>query len=747
MSGCRSATTDRVWLADPNHDPVMQPIQLLSLLGLLAVFVPARSARALPQAPRPLATPAPTVLFDTTDDGSVWARGRDYKLRFGHSSTDFYPLLGPRSASMPFGLSVAEVLVDGRALPLDRPGAWSRTDATLRRSHGAMTELWRLEPFQAEQDFELPTGFPRGEVVLRLRVDTPLRGPVAEPGGGLRFEADGTGGVFYGETVVYDRADNRITRPTVFRDGCLELTVPATFMLLAEGPVVVDPIVRSIVVAGGRAIEQRSDVAYSAPSDTWLVVYEELVSTTDRDVHARMYDRDGNLLRELAVEISTADTSTPAVAAHGGADQFLVVWAEAGTGTSSIRGRQIRASSGLQGGPLTFAVGATTPVPTAVSHPDVGGAAHAGTNGYLVAWSRTGADPDVEGRTVSATGVLGSSFTLAGGPASQTLPAISKSAGPAGRWMVAYSTVGPLAEDIFCAVVDATGSILVQDVAVTGSVAQDTLPDVAGDGDDFFVVWSHDPNGAATIHGRRFRFDTTLVPLATELDLTAAEPGGTGSSPQRTPRLAGHGCRYTYCYVEAPGAVLVSTVVTAGTLAFVEGRVPLPGAGSLRTGGLAARADTAPTGGTELVMASLWSTDVFASLLDPLGPSAITRVRTGCGVGREEPTISTSGDAALGGSLTVNLFVGTEIPFLLVGIPITPQSQCNAGCAFGVQTLETLPFASTTFPIPCSPELVGVQVGFQGVQAIRSLFSSNRCGPPQWRISFRTTDTLIVTLR
>src|SRR5690606_34091117 len=150
----------------------------------------------------------------------------------------------------------------------------------------------------------------------------------------------------------------------------------------ARYPLVIDPVILAVPVDGDGEDDEDPDVAFSTTSNTYLVVYEEVVASNDRDVIARRFDDDGTFLEEVAVDISSADTIDPAVAATSG--QFLVVWNELGglLTDNTIRARSRAASGTQQGAPFDVSTGARDE-----AHPDVGGSSSLSSpTPFLVVW-------------------------------------------------------------------------------------------------------------------------------------------------------------------------------------------------------------------------------------------------------------------------------------------------------------------------------------------------------------------------
>jgi hypothetical protein len=220
---------------------------------------------------------------------------------------------------------------------------------------------------------------------------------------------------------------------------------------------------------------------------------------------------------------------------------------------------------------------------------------------------------------------------------------------------------------------------------------------------------------------------------------------------QSSPHVANHGCRrFTYSYSEGTvPSELVHVAVVAGdaSLTFLEGHTQVSSfAGTYAVGGIASTEERTARPGRSL--ATFTNGDLFAALVDGLhAGGGVTTVPTGCG--RPAPRLATTGVPTPGGGVSFAITSSAlgSSPFLLLGLPTaTPLPLCSAGCALGMSpALVTLAGAQHAVPIPCEPALLLAQLAAQGVELNTGALSA--CGPPQFGITFRTTDTAIVTVR
>lgn len=715
------------------------------LLGSGGTLAAQEAMPALPAAAQ-LAPARRHMLYDAPGDGSVWAKGRTYKMEFAAGATRFFPVLGRRAPyNFPLGLRLVEVTDAGDPVPIWSGATPQRDGDTIAFEHGCVREVWRLELNEAEQDFVFAPGALRGEVRVRLAVETPLQVPVKHQGGGLFFAAADLGGVFYGDALVYDGEGQRLALPVAYCDGHLEITVPAAFTARARGAITVDPLVRALVVDNSAGQQDDPHVAYEAGAGVWLVVYTEEVALNDRDIISRRLNAAGTVLEEVAVSLTADDSVGPDVAANHGARQFLIVWQDSNLISSQIKARTRDAASTQQGATLTLigsALGNVFDV-------QVGGASEAGATQYFAVWvDARVAGTVIQGCRISTSGIAGSPLTVANYVArSAFLPAISKSSGPGQRWVTVFRTRGLQDEDISGVAIGGSGTVIGSTVTLSSPGQVPADPAVAGDGNEFLAVWEGDSNNG-DIHGRRLRITSSLVPTGGILNLTAAEPGTALSTRQFLPQVAWQGCRYAYSYHEgATGLRAAAVVPTNNSVAFVEGHVALA---TTNLAALRSSIASVEEGGEAFVGKALvvyGRADIEGAIYDSVHPGGgITTLATGCGGIRFEPGIAATGVPALGGSFSVSITVGSDLPLLMIGTPVPPVALCAAGCQLAVNPLINVAGASVTLPVPCDGHLLLGRVAIQGAQVILSA-ATTACGPPTYGVSFRTTDTIIATLQ
>lgn len=542
------------------------------------------TALLLPQAERPhqgspllshAAVTAPRLLVDQSVDGTVWARGVDYKVALSRDGARFIPRERHARSLNALTLGVAEIGVGGARVPIDRLAAPALDGERVTYERGPLTELWELAPHGARQSFVLGAPLGEGDVEVRLALGgdlVPAASRAAD--GGLVFESPAGGLVSYGDILAFDSAGRAWRGPSRLEGSAIVLRVPGAFLVGAAYPVVIDPLVSTIAYDGGADDPSIPDIAVDQSTGRLLVVFEDTFASSDTDIVARRFTTAGAFLDEVAVDISDEETIDPSVACNEAANQFLTAWIRTGEGlftTRRVEARTRSATSTSQGAELGLSFGQGNE-----STPDVGGTTFGASNSpYFVVWSERGiaTGQNIRGRSVSPSGVLGNGLTIDGGFGDQLLPTISKDNGAALRWGVAYQKdlLGDESEVHFAGI-ESAGTVVddFPDFFFEG-FGDNSRPDVAGDGETFVAVFQQRrAQGDHDIGKLIVSYQPGAVVLSFG-DVTAVELGATVSRHQTAPAVARVGNGFVCAYQEA---------LTTSTSAFDVFLVPLDDAGS-----------------------------------------------------------------------------------------------------------------------------------------------------------------------
>ncbi len=724
----------------------MLPIQLLTIASLALTAEPPLCCEF---------PPLQQVLFDSDAEGRIFAMGNDYKMDFSRDGVTFNPRLGERA---PRNLPL-EFHLPGGSLPVQ-----DRNRITI--DHGSYSEVYDVGLSSVEQSFVLHSrpNTVAGEFELRIPVSTELAF-IGRTATGLLFDAAGFASVSYGDAKIIDAAGRTLARESRFTGDSIRISIPENYLETATFPVTIDPVITAITVDAGSDHTRNSDVAYSSLSHDYLFVYERFNSGTDQDILSRRYDSNLVPVDTVLVEGSGVDASSPRVASSMG--EFLVVWVLHGSLSSEIHARSRSGTSTSQG--TEYQV--TNALSSTASDPDVGGA-NTSSKRFLVVWTENPQfhSEQLHGRLCSDTGTVGSDALLdsAGVFSVGTIgpPSVCQDSGIGHKWAVTYSmNVTGADEQVMVQVFNESLQLLTQgsNYAIASSVDDEKTPNVAGNGFDFYVVYSiENASGQSDIYGQHMDGIGNPGPVGPAVNLTALETPSTQSKAQRNPTITFDGCRYTYGYLEAPSlasndtnlflatfmAPPASSLVTfiekhapLATLSLPEREVRLTSAGVANEVG-----DVVATWTTEVTLSD---NDIRAALYSNLGAGGVTVAPTGCG--SPEPVLLANGTTPAIASTFQFVVSGANNPLLVVGVP-TNLSLCpgQGGCKLGATPLLMLPIAGVSLldiAIPCDPNLLGFTAALQIVDLVAPGATGALCGPPKYSQKFRTSDTTNLTFQ
>lgn len=552
---------------------------------MLPLITLALATSLAPQDLRPALVPptSPRLLVDHAADGTVWARGADYKLALDRAGARFTPRERHARELHHLALGVAELTLGGARVPLDRLAAPTLEGTTVAYDRGGVTELWELAPNGARQSFVLDA--PLGEGDLRFAL--PLGGtlvPVGmdEASGAIRFESPNGGTVEYGNLLAFDAAGRKWRGPSRLVGDTVVLHVPAAFLAHATYPVVIDPLVVTRNYDGGTDDPTDPDSAIDQSSGRLLVAFHDTFASNDSDIVARRFTADGVFLDEIAVDISNEETVDVSVACNEAANQFLLAWTQTGAGlfnTRQIEARTRAATSTAQGPELTLSFGQGNE-----STPDVGGTTFGASNSpYFVVWSERGigTGQNIRGRSVTPSGALGNALWIDVTLGDEYVPTITKDNGAPLRWGVAYQNqLSSTESEVRFAFIESAGTV-VDDLPAFFFEGQgnNSRPDVAGDGSLFVVVFQHRRPAGDNDIGRLVVSNQPGGIIASFGNLSEEEPGVTLSRHQTSPAIARVGNGFVYAYQEAASTqtsafdIHLASLTDANGLACVEGHV------------------------------------------------------------------------------------------------------------------------------------------------------------------------------
>ncbi len=431
------------------------------------------------------------------DGGALVAVGPSYKASLGAEGIVFTPATPEAPHDYPFEMRVTGY---GRATADRRPDdATPRQDASLvvLYARAAFDEVYEVRPEGIKQSFvfrELPSG--TGDLVVRLRVSTDLDPVAPHTGdGGLHFVGGDFGGVTLGGVVGLDARGDRVSGSMEFADGHLELRLPSTFVENAALPVVIDPLIGSLIQIGDMLDSNFDpDITYSVAGPAYLMVWRRVMSGSTHDILGRILNSSGIPSAGGMLLIQSAGLNArPRCASVVTEDAFVVVYQRGG----DIFGRAVRS-------PFPHVVGPESGIvvsPGTEENPDVGGEATA-DNEAIVVW-RDITNNRIEAKQVNVAGgavpVLGPSgieVALDTTPAGtqEVSPAISKSGGSTGFHCIAWhrNVLATGLTELKARLVN-RDLIMQSGVISVASDGDNDVPDVDGDGRNWIIAWEWEP--------------------------------------------------------------------------------------------------------------------------------------------------------------------------------------------------------------------------------------------------------------
>ncbi len=683
------------------------------------------------------------VLFDSDGMGRIFASAATYKMQFEDGAAAFVPRFGIRAErNLPLRLSIGD-----RARP-ERHGNRVSLD------HGGFVEVYDLAIDEVEQSFVFPRRPAAGDLVVVQKATTDLALHSCADGG-LRFSAGGLGDVRYEHAVAVDATGRRFAVVVTAAAETIELRVPRASVAEATFPLTIDPTISTLAIDTGSNDAANPDVAYSPTDNTFLVVFEDAVSANDRDILQRRFDLNGNLKEELPVDISSDDSTTPAVAERSGT--FLIVWRAVPSLilNDEIRARKRIASTGVLGN--TFDVSST--LFGSVADPDVGSADDSVAEPFLVTWSQSGVGTgmNIRAQAVADNGAFGGFFTIAA-LFDETRPRVNQRCRPGGVWVVAFesdsgTSVFGAANDIGYRQISPSGVVGSTQVLTSSSAQIDRAPEIAGDGFHFLVAWATDDATNDDVMIRALENQNGAVAPSTPVtSLALLDHVGLDTNDQTDPAVGFDGCRFLVAYRERQTSsnfdVFATSLTTATGLVAIEKHGPVaPSAFDDREPSIASCGLDQP--GRHLITWTRTPTgdhDVVGAFFTTLGTGGVTTVQTGCGA--PEPTLVTSNAVVLGGDF--GILIGNVVnPLLLLGSPTSvPLCPGQGGCVLGVSPLVITPTPTfLTATVPCDPALLGASFATQVIDLLPPSATGSMCGPPKYTQKFRVSDTRVSTIQ
>lgn len=366
-----------------------------------------------------LVVPVHTLPADpVAGEYGVWAAGPRYKASF-HDGFTFYPALGTAAPShLPLSWHTESVAVGEQARSLGAGDVhWSGTH--FERDFGALVEAYDVRRDGVEQTFTLrERPDVAGDLVITGRVATPLLCPARTAAHRELVFGDGARDVIgYGEACAVDAGGRRCTVLTAWDGERIRLSVPAAFVARAEFPLVVDPLITTIVLTTTTmSVLDPVVTAQPGTGGRILFAWSQAASSGDFDLYSVSCNRDFTGVTGVHYDITSSWSSDAVDASYvGGPAKWLVSQQRTfSTGRVARVYLQNVANTTLNSGTL---VGPGVPFGLEDLAPVLGGSPF-GNSALLVAnrlHTASGASDVVAWRIDAATGVVGPIVTLTAG--------------------------------------------------------------------------------------------------------------------------------------------------------------------------------------------------------------------------------------------------------------------------------------------------------------------------------------------
>ncbi len=400
------------------------------------------------------------VEYDEPLEGTVWARGRHYKLGCEAGSATYYPLFTPKQPRhYPVVLTPDRVMLGGEPLSFEVASAPRRDHETISFDRSSFIETYALEADSLEQTFTfavLPTA---GDLVVHIPLSSEWV-PIATADG-LEMRSE-FGRVTYGRATAIDARGVRFEAETEVLEDGIAIRVDAGFLARAALPLVVDPVVSTFAIDNTSYNDYLGDVSYDLTNNRWLAVYIEVVTASDNDAYWVLCNSAGVGMWGGYIDASSNRWFNVRCANVRSSQQFMAVGSVDNGSGSNIRGRQISAA--------IYSIGSEITISGSESGnkggPQIGGDPYPfGPAYYCVTYDRyySPSDNDILARLVSPNGTLVGPGTIylsnSGGTIDDT-SSVSRSNGGS-VWTVAWSRSGGFGlSDIWAARINYDGTVV-----------------------------------------------------------------------------------------------------------------------------------------------------------------------------------------------------------------------------------------------------------------------------------------------
>ncbi|WP_163999301.1 Ig-like domain-containing protein [Pyxidicoccus caerfyrddinensis] len=559
-------------------------VWLRSLLGVVVTLslLSCRSS-SVEESAAPLPAPEAGASFDVSavmrqvhfawrPEGSGWRGGHStYDARASADGLTLTPFFHPRVDASgvegaPLTLGAVQVRRGLRETRATEARVRVEKGGHLFLSREGFTEHLRNaeDGVQQEWVFEAaPVG--TGDLVLNL----PVRGLAFAEGSeqGLHFRDAKSGlGFRYGHAAWVDATGRSTPLQARYRAGAIQFQVPEALLEATLFPATLAPTI-SPEIGTNQPVPEPQIYSQQAPSvasngSGQLVVWEDFRGLAFEIFGARVSSA-GVVLDDWGLHISRESEfpSSPSVASNG--TDYLVVWEDTLSGSeASIRGTRVSGA-----GEVHDVTGLALGTSTSGQHaPDV---ASNGTDYLVVWWDMRNGNPDIYGTRVASTGevVDGAGLAIARAAQAQSLPSVASNGTD---YFVVWEDARAGNPDVFGTRVTSAGAVLEDSgLAIASESHSQVTPSVASNGTDYLVAWED-----ARLESAGDIFGARVTSAGVVLDASAFAIS-TESQSQETPSVASNGTDYLIVWEDArlndAGDIFGARVTSTGAVVDASG--------------------------------------------------------------------------------------------------------------------------------------------------------------------------------
>ncbi len=667
-------------------------------------------------------------------EGRLFGLGPDYRAEFDADGIEFVPALGRQAPhAMPLRFTFESVR-RGDAVVHEAANAEPRQQDDYRVTFargGGVTERYDVRVDGVEQSFVFDHPLPgNGDLVVRGALSTELGGQTGVYRDGMRFSCE-HGAVTIGKVTGIDAIGSRVQGSLRYDGEHLDLVLPDFFVANARYPLVLDPLMGGVSnVNLTSSDDSNADSAYEGFHNRYCLVWERALAGDLIDIRAQRVNTSGGITGAVLLVKASGVNLAPSIASVRQTQTFVCAWQTSNNilGPFDIEARTIASVNGLMS---TNHVAVGTQFQDNDVGVDVGGDRTTDSPDSLLVWQVVG--QGLRGVNVRAlsppTDPTFNSVMTVSSNANDMRPAISKSGGDNGRWLIVWQRNGTVRMRVrdrqFNAI---TSGFLVDDGA---------WPDVDGNGNNFAIVYQQPEDGPGS--GAPFDIHCRIANYNGGSSISFAGPGSPVEADNNQEEI-----RPFVCFIESKYLVgwtnvtgfLFSNIslrtIDPENCDLCGAEYDISGSNEYEFGATAASRWSGGDATDECIVSFSsgnntppWSSDMHAVIFEAIGFGGLVSDLGGeCANGG---FFQIAGAFALGNTVDLQLVqADTNAAFGALHIgnsaPAFACGPCNILLPFvGVSVAPVNGVVSTPLTIGCSTELLGQSLDFQYVIALTAV--------------------------